>query len=136
MSRQLVHVENRQTVGREYPGCGREREVREMFVINLVELVALHRLQQVRKFDVTTPLGLSNSLDAFDKVVHVRHLGQDVVADDQIGGLALATIFRAVAFAPKNSTRVGMPLCTATAATLAAGSTPTGMPLATKCWRR
>ena len=40
-------------------------------------------------------------------------------------------------FSPKNLTRVGMPLRTATSAMFAAGSIPrTGMPFATKCWSK
>ena len=48
---QLVDVEDLEAVGREHLRRGEEREVREVLVVDRVELVALHEPQEVRHLD-------------------------------------------------------------------------------------
>ena len=49
MGRELLDVEEREAVVREDGRHGEEREVREVLVVDRVELVVLHQLQQVRE---------------------------------------------------------------------------------------
>src|SRR5207244_11316684 len=48
---ELVGVDHGQRVGREDPARRPQREVRKMLVVDLVELIALERAEQVRKLD-------------------------------------------------------------------------------------
>ena len=77
-----------------------------------------------------TPSGFSRQLHAGDEVVEVGHLRQHVVADDEVGLLALGGQLLRRASRRRTRTSVGTPLLDApTSATLAAGSMPsTGTP--------
>ena len=54
---------------------------------------------------VITPSGVEQPRHAGDEVVEVGHLGEHVVADDQVGALALGDAARSASATPKNSTR-------------------------------
>ena len=69
MSGQFFNVEDRQTVLGEDPNGRREREIGEMFVINLVELIPLNRFHQVRKLDRDNAVWLEQRLHAFNEIV-------------------------------------------------------------------
>ena len=57
MGLQLIDVEELETVRREHLARGQEREVREVLVIDRVELVALHEAQEVRDLDRRDAVG-------------------------------------------------------------------------------
>jgi len=60
-------------------------------------------------------------------------VGQDVVAQEEVGAEALGDQLLGRSVRPKKRVRVGIPLALATVATLAAGSIPkAGIPRATK----
>ncbi len=55
-------------------------------MVNGVELVSFHQPHQVRKFQRDHAVRLEQGLHALHKVIaNVRHLGQHVVAENQIG---------------------------------------------------
>ncbi len=60
-----------------------------MLVVDLVELVAGDRPLEMRELQRDRAFGLQQPGDAGHEVVDVRHLGQDVVADDQVGRVAI-----------------------------------------------
>ena len=132
---QFLDIEECQAVGRKDLFCRDEREIGEVLVVDRVELVLRHQAHQVGKLNGDDTLRFEEYLHAFHKIVDVRHLRQNIVADDQICLFPLGIPVRRRRL-PKNLTRVGTPFSAATA-TLAAGSTPrTGMPFCTKYWSR
>ena len=89
MRRQLLDVEEPQAVRGEDLSRGEQREVREVLVVDRVELRLLDQAQQVRELHRDAPPGVEQELEAGDEVVEVRHVGEHVVADDQVGRRAL-----------------------------------------------
>src|SRR6266487_2561958 len=64
---------------------GREqREVREMLVVDGVELVAGEQARQVRELDAGHPAGGQQHPHPRHEVVEIGHLGEDVVGDQQV----------------------------------------------------
>jgi hypothetical protein len=57
-------------------------------VIDRVELVSLHQSHQMRKLHRDNAAGLERDLHAGNEIVQIRHLGQYVVSDQQIGLLS------------------------------------------------
>ena len=118
------------------PARGQEREVREVLVVDRVELVALDQAQQVRHLDRRDPLRRQHDRDPADEVVQIRHVSHHVVGDEQVRGPPLGDQ-PAARSRPKNSTTVSIPCSRAASATFAAGSIPSaGMPRAITCCSR
>ena len=89
MGRQLLHIDQLEIVTRRQPLDGDEREVREMLVIDGVELVLSDQPLEVRELQGDHALRLEQARHPAHEVVEVGHLRQHVVADDEIGALAL-----------------------------------------------
>src|SRR5271166_979599 len=85
MRPQLLDVEYAHAVRRENLLGGKSRKVRKMLMVDLVELVAGHRFEQMRKFDRADPARLQDDANPFDERVQVRDLGEDVVAENKVG---------------------------------------------------
>src|ERR1035437_1617089 len=64
---------------------GGQREIKHMLVIDRVELAAVQKIHRVREFENDTPLGFERPSQALYEVVGVGDVGQDVVAQDQVG---------------------------------------------------
>ena len=121
---------------REEQPDGGEREVREVLVVDGVELVLGDQAQEVRELQRRHTVRFQDRRNAFDEIVQCGHVSQHVIGDDQIGGLARCQL-RGPAPSSKNATSVRIPFFSASAATFAAGSMPsTGIPFATKCCSR
>ncbi len=86
---ELVDVEDLEAVGPEHRPGREEREVREVLVVDRVELVARHQPRQVRELDRDHALGREHPLDAADEVVQVGDVRQHVVGDEQVRPPAL-----------------------------------------------
>ena len=84
---QLLDVEQGQAVRREDPAHGGEREVGVVLVVDGVELVLVHQPQEMGELHREHAGGAEKDLQAGHEVVQVRHVGEDVVADQQIGPL-------------------------------------------------
>ena len=82
---QFFHIEEHQAVGRENLLDGRERQVAEVLVVDGVELIALDQPLQVRELHRDDTLRGQQGAQALHEVVDVRHVGQHVVAGDQVG---------------------------------------------------
>ena len=67
-----------------------EREVAEVLVIDRVELILRHQAHQMRKLHRDDAALGEQQLHPAHEAVQVRHLGQDVVSDDEVGLQALA----------------------------------------------
>src|SRR5579864_9135241 len=80
MRREFLYIEQRQPVGQKYFLGGNEGKIREMLMINGVELVALHQAHQVRKFHRDDACGFKQNLHARDEIVEVGDLSKRVVA--------------------------------------------------------
>ena len=87
--RQLLHVDDRQAVCGEDPARRPEREVREMLVVDGVELVLVEQTLEVGELEGEQARGCKELRESGDEVVEVRHLGEDVVADDEVRPAAL-----------------------------------------------
>src|SRR5262249_38969097 len=66
-----------------------EREVREVLVIDGVELVLGDQTLKVRELERDDALGCQQPLHAGNEIIEVRHLSENVVAYDQVCVLAL-----------------------------------------------
>jgi len=72
-------------VGGENGFNGDEGEVREVFVIDRVELVLAHQPQQVGEFEGNHAVRFEQRAHATDKIVEIGHLGEHIVAGDEVG---------------------------------------------------
>ena len=86
----FLDVEDAEAVGREDAARSGEREVREVLVVDRVELVLFDESREVRELHRDHTVGLQQQLDAGDEVVEVGDLGQHVVPDHQVGPDAVA----------------------------------------------
>src|SRR4051794_12960686 len=57
-------------------------------MVDLVELVSFDRAQQMRELDRYDARWSQQNLETPDEVVEVWHLGEHVVAKDQVGGVS------------------------------------------------
>ena len=64
-----------------------------MLVVNRVELIFRDELEQVRKLERDDAAGLQRDLQAADEIVDVGDVGHDVIAKQQVGGLAVGDKF-------------------------------------------
>ena len=85
MSRKLFDVEQSQSVVLEDALHYEECEVTEMFVVDRVELVLPHQLQQMGKLHCDHATGFEQDLHPGDEVINIRDMRQDIVADEEIG---------------------------------------------------
>ena len=92
-------------------------------MVDRVVLVAVDEPQQVRDLDADVAVVGDQRAQALAEVDDVRHVGEDVVRDDQVGPAVLSATLAPVS-SPRNITSVGTPLATAASATFAAGSMP------------
>src|SRR5690348_9492393 len=88
MRRQFLDVHHGETVSGKYSADDSEGEVRQVFVVDRVELVMLDESEQVGKLYGHQPVSLKHLLEAAHKSVEVRHMGEDVVGDQEIGSPA------------------------------------------------
>ena len=91
MRRELFDVEDSDAVASEDRRHREEREVREVLVVDGVELVVLHQLEQVRELHGDDAVGGEQHRHSRDEVVEIGHVGQHVVAEEEVGADALAT---------------------------------------------
>ena len=71
-----------------------EREVREVLVVDGVELVVPHQLEEVRELHRDDAVGGEQRGHAADEVVEVGHVREHVVAQQQVGSRALVAELR------------------------------------------
>ena len=85
MRGQELHVEEHDAVPAEEPLHRMQREVGKVLVIDRVELVLADQLQDVGEFQGDHPIGLEQELHPRREIIQLGHLGQDVVADQEVG---------------------------------------------------
>src|SRR5207245_1978193 len=86
-----------------------QREIREVLVVDRVELIAFDQPRQMRKLEGDRSVPGEHQADATHEIVEVGYLCQDVVADDQVGAAALLRESRR-GFDPKELDQGGDPL--------------------------
>ena len=84
MRRQFFDVEHDQAVFGQHALRGRKRKIRKMLVINGVELVVTHELEQVGEFNRHASRGLEGVAEPFYEVVNVRNMRKYVVGNQQV----------------------------------------------------
>src|SRR5215469_8190962 len=84
VGRQLLDVKKCEPISSKNPFRGEEREVRKMLVVDGVELVALHQPQKVGKLQGEDALRLQCNFHSGHEVAQVRHLGEYIVANQQV----------------------------------------------------
>src|SRR5258708_9367657 len=67
-----------------------ERKVRKMLMVNRVDLALGAQTHQMREFNRDNASVVQQYLQSFDEIVQVGNVGQDVVANDEIGAHALS----------------------------------------------
>ena len=85
MGLEFLHVEKHEAVMGENQLRGEEGEIGEVLVIDGVELVEFDEFQEMGKLHRQHPLGLQCKLQAGDEVVDVGDVGENVVADQEVG---------------------------------------------------
>src|SRR5688572_6455735 len=83
---ELANVEQPQTVRCEYPPDRRKRKIREVLVIDRIELIQIHELHEMRELERRDSALREQLLHAGDEIVEVGHVGEHVVAEDQLRG--------------------------------------------------
>src|SRR5579885_298253 len=94
MRRQLLHVEKREPVSRQNPLGGEQREIREVLVVDGVELVVLDEPQQVRELQRQNTGRFQKNPETFHEIVQVRYLRENVIPQNQLGAKLLCGQFR------------------------------------------
>src|SRR6185369_3911680 len=82
--RQFVDVEQAQAMVREYALDRSEAQVREVLVVDGIELVLVHEPQQMRELHCDDTALLQQDRHPADKVVDVGHVREDVVTQQQV----------------------------------------------------
>src|SRR5262245_26720466 len=81
---QFIDIKYAHSVSREYLFGGQRRKVREMLVIDLIELVAIDRPEKMWEFNCANSPRLKDDGDAFDERVEICHLGENIVTENEI----------------------------------------------------
>ena len=55
-----------------------------MLVINRIKFTMIHQVHHIRRFDHRHTIILENGVDAGDKTIQVRHMGQHIVGQEDI----------------------------------------------------
>src|ERR1700750_2679853 len=84
MRGQLLNVDKDEAVALGQRGDGCRGEIAEVLVINGVELVVLEQRLEAREFKCDDPVALYQPGGAADEIVEVGHMGENVVAKDDI----------------------------------------------------
>src|SRR4029434_9892129 len=66
-----------------------QRKIRKVLVIDRIELVLAHEIEQMRELHRDHSLRLEQELQAPNEIVELRHMSQHVVPDQEVGALAL-----------------------------------------------
>ena len=82
---QLLDIDQLQPVPRCHRVDRDQREIREMLVIDRVELVFLDQFFEVGEFQGHDAFRLQKAGDSGDEIIEIGNLGQDVVARNEIG---------------------------------------------------
>ena len=85
MDVQPLHAEDGQTVPLEQRLERSECEIENVLVIDGVELSVLDEIRAVRELQRDTAIWLEQGFEASDEVIRVRRVGEDVVAENQVG---------------------------------------------------
>ena len=85
----FFHIPNLEPGVLENPRDGVEREVRKMLVVDGIELILGDQTHEVRKLQRDGAARLKRGLQPSGEIVYVRHMGEDIVTDYQVG---LATV--------------------------------------------
>ena len=85
MCRQRLNVDRHEAISGSETGQSDEREIREVLVVDRIELVFRDEPLEVRNLDRYNALRSQEVGHARDEVVELRHLRQNIVGDDQIG---------------------------------------------------
>ena len=88
MSGKLRYIEYIEPVARKNRVDRSERQVREVLVVDRVELTVFDQLHQVWKFKGRHAVRFEQVGKTCDEVVDIRHVRQDIVRDGQIGRAA------------------------------------------------
>ena len=88
VGRHFLDIEDAQTDAPRHLGHHDERQVGEMFVVDLIELQTLDLLEQVRELERRDALRLQQHSEPGHEVEDVGHVRQDVVGRHQIGRVA------------------------------------------------
>src|SRR5205085_521056 len=84
MGRQLLNVVHIETVSRKNSFDRIKREVREVLVIDLIELIPVDGPQQMGKLDCHNAVLTEQEFQTSDEVVQVGYLGEDIVGQYQV----------------------------------------------------
>src|SRR5258706_15761514 len=88
MRGQFVHIDELEPVPGRHGVYGDEGEIGEMFVVNRIELIAFHQSLQMREFERNQTIGLEELHHPRYEVIEIWNLGEDIIADDEIGVLS------------------------------------------------
>ena len=89
MCRELFHVKHTQAGTSEDVADDEQREVAVVLVIDGVERAQFDQSQHVLEFDRQHSTWFQECLHTGDEVMQVRDVRQDIVRDDEVGGMTL-----------------------------------------------
>src|SRR5262245_29284889 len=89
MGRDLLHVEQLEAMLACEPIDRYERKIREMLVIDGIKLILGNEPLEMRKLERDHSLRREQMRHTRGEIVEIRNLGQDIVADDEIGASPL-----------------------------------------------
>ncbi len=90
MRRQAIDVEHAQAMAGQHTVRHQQREIREVLVVDRVELALRDQAKQVGEFHRDGAARLQQDRQACDEIVEVRHVRQHIVGADQVGLPALS----------------------------------------------
>ncbi len=93
MGWQFLHVDDLEVMAVRHIPDRQQREIREMLVIDCVELVLLDQIGEMRKLQRNHAFRLQQQMQTTHKVIEIRNLRQNVVADQEVGLASCADQF-------------------------------------------
>src|SRR5262249_13841371 len=84
MGQKVLDVENPEPMLARQPVNGDHRKIREMLVVNGIELIVFDEPLKVRKLQSDHAVGGQQVRHSGGEIIEIRHLCQNVVADHQV----------------------------------------------------
>src|SRR5688572_13972654 len=101
MGRQFINIEDFQIVCREQVRRRCQRKVRDVFVVNRIELVLFDEPHQMRKFQSDDAGGMEQQLQSRYESIQIGYVSKNVVTHNEVGTFSTSDQLKRKAFVEK-----------------------------------
>src|SRR5215472_8021611 len=86
---QFIHIEHLESVPVEELSDHQQRQIRQVFMVNRVELILLHESHQMGELQRDGPRLVEQKFQPTDEAIDVRHMGENIAPNDEIRLLSM-----------------------------------------------